>query len=203
MMQKSIFYSEKASMSILFLKTLFPECTYSQMNGIPFFLDSSKQRIFALLPKCISAGKAKKKAIYLQKNFPQLSIIWILPISELFPLFLRKKLFLTLQPLYCLEKTLDGSLRISDRRYLRTNEEIIELPPVEVDVTCSFSKKKDVMCLERKLLFPSRASCFYFKGDTTDRLFNPAYLKRLQVRQKQAKGPLFSPYLFLKNLLDK
>ncbi len=181
-------------MYLSFLQTKLPLHKLSLLEGFSILTKSDKDPIFCLLPKFPSLKKAIKISSF--------QIVWILPISEISSYLFRKKLLFTLQPLYFLFQNSDGSLSLYDYRYLKTENSIYKLPPVDVDITTLHLKTSELQEKE-SLLFPKRDSLFYFRGDTTDRLQYPSYEKALFLKKHHKLKKRISPfYLSLKRLID-
>lgn len=172
--------------AIQFLKTLLLENDPTEIQKNIFFFPSKTIGFFSGFPS---------KSVL--KKYPQ-GTLWITSNKW----FFRKNLS-SLHFLFFLKKEKD-TYSLHDRRYLKLIKGIHLLPPVAVTLI-SFNKTAFLIQKENELFFPSRASSFYYQGDTTSRLKNPSYLQRLETLQKEKKLPLKiweKTFLFLKEKLD-
>lgn len=175
----------KKTKKLLFLQNLLSGENPNQIDTNVFIFSSQKVGFFSFF---------LKDSIY--RAFQD--VFWVTSNSWVF-----KKNLLRIQPLYFLRKE-NGSYQLYDRRYLKTNSSLYLLPPVSTKLEF-YSKDFFIEEQENGLLFPPRSSCFYCKGDTTDRLKNPTHLSRLQAKAQKKKQSLKLSekiFSFLKEKLD-
>lgn len=161
----------KNTNAINFLKTLLLENNPIKIGKNISFFSSKKIGFFSRLPSKKDLNKTPQESV------------WITSDSRVF-----KKNRPSLQTLYLLKKEKDTFV-IYDRRWLKLTKGLYLLPPV--DLTLTFLPKSSFLAQkEKELFFPIRSSPFYCEGDTTSRLKNPSYLKRLQAKQISMPPPL-------------
>lgn len=170
----------KNTKAIQFLKTLFPENESIQIRKNIFFFPSKGIGFLSGFPS---------KKTLLQQN-PD--IIWIT--SN--PWFFRKNLSSSLT--FYLLKREKKQYTLYDRRYLNSTLGPYLLPPVLVTLNL-FPKTPLLKQKEKELFFQIRSASFYCEGDSTSRLNNPSYLKRLENNSKKQYTPTkLSKKIFLR-----
>ncbi len=187
-------------MALLFLQSKLPGYVVSNLKGFPLLTQDFGIPAFCLLPHSITLKKIKLLTS-IQTPYPL--IVWVLYEGLFSSFFFRKKLLLNTQPLYFIKKNTNNSFTLYDQRYLKIKKGLYKLPAVQIDISTFFLKTQDTQKIKQYFLYPQRNTPFYFKGDTSDRLSHPPYLKALQTRVASQKKPSnFSIYGFFKKILD-
>lgn len=192
----------KKTMPLSFLQNLLPDYSLvSLRKNMSLFIKEKKEPAFCLLPRLITPV-ILQKTMEIQVEYP--FTFWILPKPLTEFLLNKNPFFQILQPLYFLQKEAHEFV-LYDKRFLKLHKKLYKLPPLRVQLFNRFSKEESLKDTESSLLFPKRNNPFYCKGDSSERLLHPSYLKSLITRKNisyNKENRAEKIYFVLKKLID-